>query len=224
MKKINSESKRNSKMSIHELYTSIGIFVFYVSLLILFLWLSSISVTAAERPLYQFGAAPRNVDIHFAPNVTNPSSSSRHIINPNLHFVTGGYTGGFAEGERVGVLRAIRHNRSVTIFEGETMRNMDLGAGRFTFSSLYDGNLVLIAHNRGRFGFFSFARHLQPGDMLEVETNRGTRSFVVDFSHIIHETDFTPLMEFGDHRLTLITCVEYRQRYRRVVVAFAVDN
>ena len=104
------------------------------------------------------------------------------------------------------------------------MEAMDYGAGHFSFTGLNVGNTGLIGHNRGlRNGFFSFVRELREGDILILEAGGITRRYSVAMLYIVHESDFSPLAEFGDNRLTLVTCVEYRRNYRRIAVAVAID-
>ena len=99
------------------------------------------------------------------------------------------------------------------------MNAMDFGVGHFSFTGLNVGNTGLIGHNRGRSnGFFDFVRLLEYGDILTLEAGGVTRLYSVAMHFIICETDFDPLMQFGDNRLTLVTCVEYQQNKRRIVV------
>jgi len=82
---------------------------------------------------------------------------------------------------------------------------------------------LLLNHNRGRTnGFFSFVRQLQEGDLITLEMGGITRTYVVMNVFIVEETDFSPMQDFGDNRLTLVTCVEYRPRYRRIAVALEI--
>jgi len=176
--------------------------------------------TYASTPPNSFGSQSCN-GIHFNPqtptgratNIGLPHTDQPIHFNPEVVATQGtgfpmiiaptaslSFTGnnGFAEGERIGVLTIQRHNRSINVYEGETMRNMDFGAGRFTFSGANSGNTALIGHNRGRSnGFFSFVRTLQEGDTIALDMNGITRNYAITHSFIVHETDFTPLMEFG---------------------------
>jgi len=124
-------------------------------------------------------------------------------------------------GDFLGTLHVERLNRTVRIYAGATMDAMEKGAGHFSFTGLNTGNTGLIGHNRGvRNGFFSFVRLLQYGDIITLNAGGITRSYAVALQYIVCETDFSPLMQFSDHRLTLITCVEYQPRFRRVAVLF----
>ena len=103
------------------------------------------------------------------------------------------------------------------------MSAMDFGGGHFSFSGLNSGNTALIGHNRGSAGFFSFVRLLHEGDIITLEAGGVTRSYAVAMVYYVDETDFSSLLQFGDHRLTLVTCREYHRTQRRIAVAFAVD-
>jgi len=129
----------------------------------------------------------------------------------------------YTYGQRVGRLTVERLGRTVNIYGGATMRNMDFGAAHFSFTGLNHGNSGLVGHNRGSNGFFSFVRHLQEGDIMTLYANGITRRYAVQRVFTINETDFTPLMQFGDNRLSLVTCVEYQPRLRRVAVAIEVQ-
>ena len=192
-----------------------------VVLLALTFSLLSPAAVLARPPQWNFGASPTAQTVHIdeghagRAGATTGSNGARHIANQ---------TSPYAEGEFIGTLHVERLGRTVRIYEGETMSNMDKGAGRFPFSGLNSGNMSLVGHNRGRTnGFFSFVRLLQYGDIITVETNHGIRRFAVEMVYTISETDFGPLQEFGDNRLTLITCVEYQPTQRRIAMALQID-
>jgi len=129
----------------------------------------------------------------------------------------------YSYGTFLGTLRVERLNRSVRIYGGASMAAMDRGAGHFSFTGLTSGNIGLIGHNRGaRNGFFSFVRLLQEGDILTLDVGDTVRTFQVAMEEIVDETDFSLLQQFGDNRLTLVTCVEYVRNQRRIAVAFEV--
>ena len=168
-----------------------------------------------QVPNNPFGGSPRSQDIHF---VTTPIISQ----NTQSHFVQ--IENRFNQGDRIGTLYIHRLNRTIRVFEGESMRNMDFGAGRFTHSGFNHLNTVLIGHNRGRTnGFFDFVRLLQPGDTISLNLDGHYRKFKVSHEVIVHETDMSLLYHKGDDRLTLVTCVEYRNRYRRIAIAKAIS-
>ena len=169
-----------------------------------------LSVLANRPPPYAFGGGEQSV--HFNENTaSSPYTQSTHINTISQ---------GYEYGAFLGTLTVERLGRAVNIYGGATMSAMEKGAGHFSFTGLNYGNVGLIGHNRGaRNGFFSFVRLLRDGDVLKLNVGDATRVFEVFMSSIIDETDFAPLQQFGDNRLTLITCVEYVRNQRRVVVA-----
>jgi LPXTG-site transpeptidase (sortase) family protein len=113
-----------------------------------------------------------------------------------------------------------RLERSVNIYGGATLESMGKGAAHFSFTGLDNGNIGLIGHNRGtRTGFFSFVKLLQDGDIIKLEIDGTVRVFEVFIRTTVDDTDFTHLQQFGDNRLTLVTCVEDESNKRRVAVA-----
>ena len=176
-----------------------------------------VSAAAPQRALaapldWGFGASPRAQAIYVESRAGGQGS-----LRPGLPTAA---SSPYNDGDFVGTLVVQRLGRRVGIYEGETMANMDKGAGRFSFSGLDFGNMGLIGHNRGRTnGFFDFVRLLEYGDSLVVETSNTTRTYTVSGFHLIEETDFSLLSDFGDNRLTLVTCMEYMPGYRRVAVA-----
>lgn len=183
---------------------------------------------ATSLPENIFGGGTR--DIHIANNRVSAESihvanngSNDSISHSNLNNTFIPSTSPYNNGDRIGTLHVERLNRTIAVFEGESMANMNLGAGRFTNTGLHNGNIALIGHNRGNSnGFFDFVRLLREGDIIILEISGITRTFAVAFEHIVHETNLEPLSHFGDERLSLVTCVEYRPRYRRIAVAFEI--
>ena len=199
---------------------------------------SPITTTPPPTPMpYSFGVSPNSQQVYISPRDSAPRHSlNTAAVNTSLNVVQAVQmtqpqatarqvgTHGLSQGDFIGRLHVPRLGRTINIFEGETMANMDFGAGRFSFSGLNYGNTALIGHNRGRTnGFFDFVRHLREGDTLRLETDWGTREYVVVDMLIVRENDFSWAMDFFDTRLSLVTCVEYRAAYRRVAVAIAVN-
>ena len=182
-------------------------------------------VIAAIPPQNIFGGGSRDIHIATSRPNTNQSTNYHLATNSNDAFIQYGssYRSPYNEGERIGTLHVERLNRTIAIFEGESMSNMDFGAGRFVNSGLHSGNVALIGHNRGRQnGFFDFVRLLKTGDIITLEISGITRTFMVIHELIIHETYMNIISHFGDERLTLITCLEDRQPYRRVAISFEI--
>ena len=108
----------------------------------------------------------------------------------------------------IGTLYVERFGRTITVFHGETMDNMNKGAGNFISTSAWDGNVALAAHNRGSAGFFSFVRELRIGDRITYTTLYGSRTYEVFRREQIDEFDHSILRWSAENILTLVTCVE----------------
>ena len=174
------------------------------------------------------GGSNQQEYIHFDPRVTDQWSGTSNNQGTTTRASPGTYSNHgnihvHNYGDLIGVLRVERLNRTVNVIAGATMEAMDFGAGHFSFTGLNSGNTGLIGHNRGRTnGFFDFVRHLQKGDVITLEAGGVIRTYAVTMLYTIDDDDFGPLMQFGDNRLTLITCVEYRRHLRRVAVAVEI--
>jgi LPXTG-site transpeptidase (sortase) family protein len=170
------------------------------------------AVLANRPPPSPFGGGERA--IHINENANGTAQGGTHHTNTHTSMVSQSYE----YGAFLGTLTVERLGRTVRIYGGATMEAMDFGAGHFSFTGLHYGNVGLIGHNRGaRNGFFSFVRLLQYGDIVRLDVGGGVRTFEVFMKIIVYETDFSPLQQFGDNRLTLVTCVEYVRNQRRVV-------
>jgi LPXTG-site transpeptidase (sortase) family protein len=208
------------------------------------------TVYAVELPRYVFGARNEENAVHFDNRESrndgassasaeamhfNPSAASQTVMHfdPQRSDITArasptgllqsGNAHNYSYGDVIGTLTVERLGRTVNIIAGATMSAMDFGAGHFSFTGLNYGNTGLIGHNRGRAGFFSFVRNLQEGDILTLDAGGIVRSYTVTMLYMVDESDFSPLMQFSDHRITLITCVEYQRSQRRVAVAIAAE-
>jgi len=186
------------------------------------LGMSLTALANTRPPANHFGGGSRDIHVLDITPTLPGGHTNIHLaghLGSHTHTVPYGYT----YGERLGTLHVNRLGNRVPIFGGATLAAMDAGAGHFAHTGLDQGNVGLIGHNRGRTnGFFSFVRHLREGDTLQFERDGNKRTFVVSSHFLIDETDWSPLRQFGDNRLTLITCVEYQPSQRRVVVALEV--
>jgi LPXTG-site transpeptidase (sortase) family protein len=205
---------------------------------------TSQNIYAAELPRYVFGVQNTQA-AHF--NESSPETLSSEArpqqnadfvmhFNPSIATSDGisvraspteqpqsGSVNGYTYGDRIGVLTVERLGRRINVIAGATMSAMNIGGGHFSFSGLNSGNTALIGHNRGSTnGFFSFVRLLREGDIITLEAGGIVRSYAVAMVYYVEESDFSPLMQFGDDRLTLVTCREYFRSQRRIAVAFSV--
>jgi len=175
---------------------------------------------AAQLPDYGFGLLNNENALHFdTTNFTQGNSDGHLHFNPS----STGMVNTFQDGEHIGVLTVEKLNRRINIFAGSSLDSMNHGGGHFSFTGLNNGNTGVVGHNRGRSGFFIFVKDLREGDILTLEAGGVTRSYTVTMVYTVDESDFSPLLQYGDDRLTLVTCVENQRNLRRVAVAIATE-
>jgi sortase A len=124
----------------------------------------------------------------------------------------------YADGS-IGSLYVARTGKTVKVYEGESLDNLAKGAGHFSATSAWDGNVSLAGHNRGSSAYFSFVKDLQSGDTLTYTTKYGTRTYKVYSKTQINEYDNLPLSWSSDNILTLITCIANVPELRYSVIA-----
>ena len=98
-------------------------------------------------------------------------------------------------------------NRVALVRPGVALSTLDNYVGHFSNTSMWDGNIALASHNRGRGSFFAGIWTLQHGDRIFYETTMGIRTFEVMSITQISETDLSNLNHSHDNTLTLVTCV-----------------
>ena len=119
------------------------------------------------------------------------------------------------EGSQLGTV-TIR-GRSIRVYEGTTDSNLLKGAGHFTGTSAWDGNVCLCGHNRGPNAWFSDLIHLTPGEQIIYQTPLGVRRYQVTGTRIVSVDDLSPLTGSVENQLTLVTCVANRPDVRLIV-------
>ncbi|MDR0292917.1 MAG: sortase [Oscillospiraceae bacterium] len=114
----------------------------------------------------------------------------------------------YYENGSIGTIYVARTGKTITVYEGESLDNLKKGAGHFTSTSSWDGNVALCGHNRGSSPYFSFVKDLQTGDKITYTTRYGTRTYEVFSKEQIGEYDYSKLGRSAENLLTLITCIE----------------
>ena len=111
-------------------------------------------------------------------------------------------------------------NLKANINFGTTEEIMNKFIGHFDITEVWTGNIGLAAHNRGYpVNYFGRLKELQIGDEIIYTTVYGTRTYEVETSTIIEDTDWSYLQKTEENKLTLITCVENEPKYRRCIQA-----
>ena len=119
----------------------------------------------------------------------------------------------------IGTVSIKRIGLSAKVYEGATDASMAKGAGHYTGSGLYDGNIALFGHNRGSHAYFGKLKNAKVGDTVTYTTNQGVKTYKVVFAGTIASTDYSYLNEMGDNRITMITCIANQPTLRLCVQA-----
>ncbi|MCL2078761.1 MAG: sortase [Oscillospiraceae bacterium] len=127
----------------------------------------------------------------------------------------------YADGS-IGTLHIPKLNKTIKVFEGESLENMKKGIGHFESTSAWDGNVALAGHNRGAAAYFGFVKDLAVGDAITYTTQYGTRTYKVYHKEKISETDYSGLGWSVENIISMITCVENEPAYRWLVQAHEV--
>lgn len=155
-------------------------------------------VPAAQSPAASGGEdyAPGSADVSTG---LLPSASQIAALNTAPLY--------YADGS-IGTIYAERTKKTVIVYEGESLDNLKKGAGHFSATSAWDGNVALCGHNRGNQPYFGFVKDMQTGDRVTYTTKYGVRVYEVVSKEQISEYDNSKLAWSGENLLTLITCIE----------------
>lgn len=107
----------------------------------------------------------------------------------------------------LGTLKIPAIGLTVKVYEGTGSTPLSKGAGHFSDTSIWDGNICLAGHNRGVNNHFGKLHTLELGDRITLTTKQGTRTYEVVSVAQVSETDTSALTPTADNRLTLYTCV-----------------
>ena len=108
---------------------------------------------------------------------------------------------------------------TVKVYQGTDSATLAKGAGHFTNTSIWDGNIAIAAHNRGVNNHFGKIHNLTAGDTITFTTRLGTRSYEVYSVSKISVDDVSILDSTSANVITLVTCVMDQPSYRWYVKA-----
>ena len=129
------------------------------------------------------------------------------------------YTGGY-----IAKLSIPDLDLSVKVYEGTTNSVLSKGVGHFKETSIWDGNVCIASHNRGKGAYFSDIHELDLGAVIKLTTKLGTRKYEVYSIEKISVVAATAHKNTSDNIITLITCVKNQSDYYRwCVKAEAAD-
>ena len=126
----------------------------------------------------------------------------------------------------LGTLQIPAINLTVSVYETEDneLEAMVEGVAHFKETSCWDGNIGLAGHNQGVNTFFQDLYKLKDGDQIILTTALGTRTYEVNMTKEIDETDWSYLGRTDDNRITLITCVNHDLTKRLCVQGVEVTD
>lgn len=130
-------------------------------------------------------------------------------VTPDLYF----------SGGELGTLSIPAINLTVKVYQGTDDPTLAKGAGHFTNTSAWNGNIAIAAHNRGVTNHFGQIHTLNVGNRLIYTTKLGTRTYEVSSVSKISVDDGTILSASSENRITLVTCVMNQPEYRWCVIA-----
>ena len=118
---------------------------------------------------------------------------------------SGGYDGiSFTEvtrdmyysGGQLGTLKIPSLGVNVKVYQGTDTDALNKGAGHFTETSIWNGNVSLAGHNRGPHGIFGTIHTLKPGAEITLTTKLGTRTYTVESVQKISAADSSDTAQF----------------------------
>lgn len=111
------------------------------------------------------------------------------------------------------------------ISNGTDEGTMNEYVGHFEETELVKGNVGLAAHNRGyKVNYFKNLKKLEIGDRVYYTYLGYKREYIIDKITVIKDTNWEPLKNTKENRLTLITCIENEPEYRLCVQAIEINT
>lgn len=157
---------------------------------------------------------------------TNPPNGWGGSTEPQFNSPAYGYTEVtrdlYYSGNYLGRVSIPRLGVNVKLYEGTDSAALAKGAGHFTDTSIWNGNVCVAGHNRGVNCYFGNIHTLTVGDKISLTTKLGVRTYSVVSVQKVLETDRSMLTPTTDNRITLFTCVRNQSAYRWCVQAVEV--
>ena len=122
-------------------------------------------------------------------------------------------------GGHLGTLKIPEIGLTVKVYQGTDSASLSKGAGHFSSTSIWDGNVAVAGHNRGVNNHFAKIHTLEIGDEITFTTKLGTRAYEVYSVAKIAVDDTSVLNDAAENIITLVTCVMNQPDYRWCVQA-----
>lgn len=106
------------------------------------------------------------------------------------------------------VLKVGKIRLEVPIFEGTSELVLNRGVGRIEGTARIgeSGNIGIAGH---RDGFFRGLKDVSIGDTMELETARGTQTYMIDSIRLVERDDVSVLINEPNSEVTLVTCFPF---------------
>ena len=130
----------------------------------------------------------------------------------------------YYSGGHLGTLKIPSIGVNVKVYEGTGTTPLQKGAGHFTDTSIWDGNVSIAGHNRGPHAIFGKIHTLEIGDKITLTTKLGTRTYSVASVKKVSETDSSDTLGTWENCVTLYTCVQDQSAYRWCVRAVEMSG
>ena len=97
--------------------------------------------------------------------------------------------------------------------------------GHFEESAYLEGNVCLAAHNNGYdHNYFANLKDVSFGDTIIYYTKYETKTYTVTDISEIKETDVSVIENTAENKITLITCISGKPKYRLCVVGEEIED
>lgn len=111
------------------------------------------------------------------------------------------------------------------IAEGTDAKILNEFVGHFEETQNLQGNIGLAAHNRGYpVNYFARLKELKEGDEIIYIFGESKKVYTVTQNIQISDIDWSYLENTEENKITLITCIENKPKYRRCVQAIEKEN
>ena len=101
------------------------------------------------------------------------------------------------------------------------LSDLSKGTGHFENTPVFDGNVGIAGHNNTH---FKYLVNVDIGDQIQYTVNGVTRTYQVTDMRDISDTDWGVFTDYGDNRLTLVTCEHLVPNSRIAVTAIQVGS
>ena len=148
--------------------------------------------------------------------ITDTSVSTSPSTTPGFTEVTSALY--YSDGS-LGTLKIPSIGLTVKVFEGTGSAPLLKGAGHFTGTSIWDGNIAVAGHNRGVRSDFGKIHTLKTGDIITFTTKLGARTYAVTGVEKVSVNDVSGLEPTAVNMISLYTCVMDQPAFRWHVTA-----